>query len=243
MGGIPLRRLPALPSARLPNLTVTNSKTTRPSRPFSSTRAAQMKTIKSYNFPRDLVPEYPYGDRRLYKQSNRGLYGNKRIRFGNSVQEKHNTKAQRFFRPNVHVKIMKSEALDVRIRLRLTLRVLKTIRREGGIDNYLLKTKPRRLEELGPCGWGLRWLLMLTQKVQQRFNEERVKLGLQPKEIKNQDEIINYVLDRATPGPLNARNRATLFKLRASVADAIVLPDGSQMSLDGGNLSDKADQT
>ncbi|PFH62411.1 hypothetical protein XA68_13637 [Ophiocordyceps unilateralis] len=258
----PLRRLAALTSTRLPPIpsssgaspasnsaravrSPTASRTPRypatPSRPFSTTIPLHVKTIKPYKLPRDLVPAYPYGERRVYKQSNRGLYGNARVRYGNNVSEKHNTKTQRLWRPNIQTKILPSKALGVRVRLRLTLRVLKTIRREGGLDNYLLKTKPARLQELGPCGWGMRWLVMQTQTVQNRFNDERVKLGLERKEVENKDHIINYVLDHATPGPLNARSRATLASLRAAVADAIILDNGSQIRLDGGKLSGKVD--
>ncbi|KAF4591530.1 50S ribosomal protein L24 [Ophiocordyceps camponoti-floridani] len=200
-------------------------------RTLSTTTPLFAKTIKPTKLPRDLVPAYPYGERRVYKQSNRGLYGHARVRYGYNVSEKWFTKSQRLWRPNIHVKILKSKALGVRIRLRLTLRVLKTILREGGVDNYLLGTKPGRLQDLGPCGWGLRWLVMQTRAVQERFNEERIKLGLEPKEIEDKDHIIDYVLDRATPGPLNARSRATLASLRASMADAVVCGNDSVVKL------------
>jgi large subunit ribosomal protein L28 len=190
-----------------------------------------------------LIPPYPYGERRVYKQSNRGLYGSARIRFGNNVAEKHNNKSRRFWRPNVHVKAFFSPSLGARVKTRLTLRVLKTIRREGGIENYLLKSKPARIKELGPGGWNLRWLLMQTQAVQQRLNEERIELGLGPKEIENRDDIIHFALDYATPGPLSMRSRATLDEMQAALADTFVLGDDSLADLEGiEELSDEAEQ-
>jgi large subunit ribosomal protein L28 len=190
-----------------------------------------------------LIPPYPYGERRVYKQSNRGLYGSARIRFGNNVAEKHNNKSRRFWRPNVHVKAFFSPSLGARVKTRLTLRVLKTIRREGGIENYLLKSKPARIKELGPGGWNLRWLLMQTQAVQQRFNEERMELGLEPKEIENRDDIIHFALDYATPGPLSMRSRATLGEMQAFMAETFVLGDENLADLEGvEELSDEAEQ-
>lgn len=146
---------------------------------------------------------------------------------------KHNKKSRRYWRPNVHVKAFYLPALDARIKTRLTLRVLKTIRREDGLENYLLKSKPARIRELGPGGWNLRWLLMQSQAVQRRFNEERVALGMQPVEVEDRDDIIQYALDRATPGPLSLRSRRTLDELRAAVASAFTLGDEALADLEG----------
>ncbi|KJZ72022.1 hypothetical protein HIM_08583 [Hirsutella minnesotensis 3608] len=176
-------------------------------------------------------------------QANRGLYGSARIRFGNVVAEKHNNKSHRFWRPNVHVKIFKSPAFGAKVKTRLTIRVLKTIRNEGGLENYLLKNKPARIKELGPGGWNLRWLLMQTKAVQQRFNDERIALGLPPKEIEDRDDIIKYALDFATPGPLSVRSRAILDEMRAATTDAFVLGDESMADVEGvQELSDEAEE-
>ncbi|KYK55888.1 50S ribosomal protein L24 [Drechmeria coniospora] len=210
---------------------------------FSTTAPTQTKTIKPHRLPSNLIPPYPYGERRVYKQSNRGLYGTARIRFGNNVAEKHGNKSRRFWRPNVHVKAFYSPSLGARVKTRLTLRVLKTIRREGGIDNYLLKSKPARIKELGPGGWNLRWLLMQTRAVQERFNDERVALGLEPKEVVDRDDVIQYALDYATPGPLSTRSRATLDGFDDALADAFVLGDDALGDLEGvEELSDEAEE-
>ncbi|KAM4059284.1 ribosomal l28 family protein [Hirsutella rhossiliensis] len=222
------------------------TKTTRitaaASRAFSTTQPAQVKTIKPHRLPSNLIPPYPYGERRVYKQSNRGLYGTARIRFGNIIAERYRNKARRFWRPNVHVKVFYSASLDARIKTRLTLRVLKTIRREGGIDNYLLKSKPARLKELGPGGWNLRWLVMQTRVVQERLNEERLALGVEPKAIVKRDDIIQYALDFATPGPLSVRSRATLDEIRGVVAGSFVLGNDTLGDVEGiEELSDEAE--
>lgn len=214
--------LPARPVAAMasqtPSMIAVSSFSAR--RAFSTTLPQQTKTVKPHRLPDRLIPPYPYGERRIYKQSNRGLYGQARIRFGNNVTEKHNVKTRRFWRPNVHVKSFHLPALDANVKTRLTLSVLKTIRREGGLQEYLLKSKPARLKELGPGGWNIRWLLMQSRYVQQRFNEERIALGMEPKEIENRDDVTQYALDFATPGPLSQRSKATLAEIRAAAADA-----------------------
>lgn len=205
-------------------------------RTFSTTLPQQTKTIKPHRLPDRLIPPYPYGERQHYKQANRGLYGTARIRFGNNVTPKHNVKTRRFWRPNVHVKSFYMPALGARVKTRLTLRILKTIRREGGLQEYLLKSKPARIKELGPGGWNLRWLLFQSRAIQERFNEQRVALGLEPKEIEDRDDIIQYALDFATPGALSIRSKATLEELKAASAfadGAFVLGDEDLADLDG----------
>ncbi|KAF5007322.1 hypothetical protein FDECE_6332 [Fusarium decemcellulare] len=202
-------------------------------RPFSTTLPQQSKTVKPHLLPSRLIPPYPYGERRVYKQSNRGLYGSARIRFGNTVAEKYNNKARRFWRPNIHVKSFYLPAIDANVKTRLTLRVLKTIRREGGLQEYLLKSKPARLKELGPGGWNIRWLLMQSRDVQKRFNKERVALGMQPKEIEDRDDIIQYALDFATPGPLSRRSQSTLSELKAAGELEFILGDEDLANLQG----------
>ncbi|CAH0041577.1 unnamed protein product [Clonostachys solani] len=190
---------------------------------FSTSSPLQTKTIKPSRLPDKVIPPYPYGERQVYKQSNRGLYGSARIQFGNNVSEKHKVKTQRFWRPNILVKSFFSPAIGANIKTRLTMRVLKTIKREGGLENYLLKSKPARIKELGPGGWNLRWLLMQTEAVQKRFNEERVVLGLEPKEIEDRSDLIQYALDYATPGHLNRRSRETLARLQEQEMEEFIL--------------------
>jgi large subunit ribosomal protein L28 len=132
-------------------------------------------------FAKDLhIPPYPLGPRQVYKQSNAGLYGTARIRFGNTVAPKYGNKSRRKWRPNVQKRRLWSEALGVRIQTRVTTRVLRTIDKCGGIDEYLLGEKAARIAELGPWGWKLRWRLMQSPAVQERFRKQREAFGLPP---------------------------------------------------------------
>ncbi|KAH8885030.1 hypothetical protein GQ53DRAFT_751636 [Thozetella sp. PMI_491] len=143
--------------------------------------------IPSSNSASPDIPPYPYGPRQVYKQSNSGLYGSARIRFGNNVSEKWEVKTRRKWRPNVHSRRLWSESLGIRVRTRVTTRVLRTIDKVGGLDEYLLGGKTQRIKDLGPWGWRLRWRIMQTPAVQARFAREREELGLPPKP---QDEVV-----------------------------------------------------
>ena len=62
--------------------------------------------------------------------------------------------------------------------MKVQARVLRTIDKCGGLDEYLLGEKTGRIKELGVEGWRLRWMVMGSGKVGRRFKEERVALGL-----------------------------------------------------------------
>ena len=136
----------------------------------------------------DSIPPYPLGEHRVYKQSNKGLYGGARIRFGNRVSERNEVKTRRKWRPNVHQKRLWSESLGAFVRTRVTTRVLRTVDKVGGLDEYLLGGKSARLRELGPWGWRLRWRIMQTDVVKERFRRERAALGLPPRE--GEEEVL-----------------------------------------------------
>ncbi|KAL1855355.1 hypothetical protein Daus18300_011073 [Diaporthe australafricana] len=127
------------------------------------------------------IPPYPYGPRQVYKQSNGGLYGSSRIQFGNNISEKHDVKTPRKWRPNLQRRRLWSESLRCFVQTRVTMRVLRTIDKAGGLDNYLLGDKTQRIRDLGPWGWKLRWRIMQSETVMRRFADERVALGLAPK--------------------------------------------------------------
>ncbi|KAH7090807.1 50S ribosomal protein-like protein L24 [Paraphoma chrysanthemicola] len=124
------------------------------------------------------IPAYPYGDHALFKQANRGLYGDQMIQFGNNVSHKTETKTRRYWKPNVLSKSLYSVALKKKIKLRITSKVLKTMDREGGLDEYLLKDNEHRLKELGPLGWALRWTLLQKPEVIDRMRAQAAALGL-----------------------------------------------------------------
>lgn len=129
------------------------------------------------------IPEYPYGPSQLFKQQDRGLYGGKSIQFGNNVSKKTETKTRRYWKPNVLSKSLYSVALKKKIKLRITSNVLKTIDREGGLDEYLLKPSENRIKELGPLGWALRWTLLQKPSVIRRMREDAAALGIPQEQI------------------------------------------------------------
>ncbi|KAG0646291.1 54S ribosomal subunit [Hyphodiscus hymeniophilus] len=152
-------------------------------RNFTSTSSLLAKsTKKRLAFEHANIPVYPYGPSELYKQSNFGLYGAQKIQFGNSVSEKNEIKNRRYWRPNVHSKRLWSDSLETFIRVRITTRVLRTLDKVGGLDEYLLGEKAGRIKELGMEGWKLRWRIMQTKKIKERFKTQRKQLGLPPVE-------------------------------------------------------------
>ncbi|KAI1382898.1 ribosomal L28 family-domain-containing protein [Hypoxylon trugodes] len=153
------------------------------SRALSTTASLSRQTPSHLTVPTDQVPDYPYGPFRTYKQANHGLFAGSKIRFGNTVAEEHGNKSRTTWLPNRHTKRLWSPSLGSFIRTRLTARVLRTIDRLGGIDEYLLGSKTRRIKDLGPAGWALRWKIMQTPAIRERFARERAALGLPPKEV------------------------------------------------------------
>ncbi|KAK0100833.1 39S ribosomal protein L24, mitochondrial [Cadophora gregata] len=165
-------------------------------RSFTCTaRTLANRSNKRLEGEHSVVPPYPYGPSLFYKQSNNGLYGTQKIRFGNIVSEKNEIKTRRYWRPNVHFKRLWSDALQDYIRLRITTRVLRTVDKVGGLDEYLLGEKAGRLKELGIGGWKLRWRIMQTDRVKERFRRQRELLGLPPKE----DDLVTSDGQAATP--------------------------------------------
>ena len=94
------------------------------------------------------------------------------------VSEKNEIKTRRYWRPNVHSKRLYSEALGNFVRIRVTTRVLRTVDKVGGLDEYLLGEKKGRIKELGMGGWKLRWRIMQTDVVKERFRKQRLAMGL-----------------------------------------------------------------
>lgn len=189
------------------------------------------------------IPAYPYGPRRIYKQSNTGLYGTARIRFGHNVSEKHNVKTPRKWRPNVQRKRLWSKALKCWVQTRVTTRVLRTVDKVGGLDEYLLGNKPMRIKELGPWGWKLRWRIMQSEAIFQRFTEERVRLGLVPQTRPQFDEetLKEYISAEAdsTPGaPLKVVTKEDMMaETDRMIASEEDFPLGQESNLAGPELS------
>lgn len=186
-------------------------------RTFTTTSARCTKTIQPHKIPRPLAPDYPPGDSLLYKQSNNGLYGGSRISFGDIVSGRNKIRTARTWKPNIHRKKLWSKSLGAWVKTRLTTRVYRTIKKEGGLDEYLVGHKKRRVEELGSAGWRLRWLVMQTESMQEKLGKQREALGLAPKEVDEEDgvlrkERVQIALDYATPGGLSRSTRDILAR-------------------------------
>jgi large subunit ribosomal protein L28 len=162
--------------------------------------------LPKHVIPQDAdIPPYPYGPRQLFKQANKGLYGLQKIEFGNNVSHKTETTTRRHWKPNVIRKSLYSVALKKRVYLRITSKVLKTMDREGGLDEYLLKQSEARIKELGPMGWALRWTLLQKPDVVRRLRAEAFALGLSQE-----------VIDLQWPEPVTATQEA--IEVAADVA-------------------------
>ncbi|KAF1997741.1 hypothetical protein P154DRAFT_524604 [Amniculicola lignicola CBS 123094] len=138
------------------------------------------------------TPPYPHGPNRLFKQSNRGLYGGQMIQFGNNVSPDTETKTRRHWTPNVLNKALYSVILKKKVKLRITAKVLKIIDREGGLDNYLLKDKESRIKELGPLGWDLRCTLLRRPAVIMSRRAEAAALGIDQEVIERTWPLPEY---------------------------------------------------
>lgn len=141
------------------------------------------------------MPEHPYPARTTYKQSNLGLYGASHIQYGNKASsEKYRGKTRRYWRPNIQTKRLWSEALGRFVRLRVQARVLRTIDKLGGLDEYLLGNKAQRIKELGVGGWTLRWSIINTKTVKERFRQERERLGVPDMNLEEKLKLRDDVL-------------------------------------------------
>ena len=150
-------------------------------------------THRRLDLQQQIVPPYPHPRARWYKQANNGLYGGAARRSGGNVAVNRHarTRTLRVFRPNLHRKRLWSEALQRTVRVKVVARVLRTIDKVGGLDEYLLGEAPGRIKELGMGGWALRWRLMRSPTVRKRMAAERERLGLEgeaPWEVKNLEQ-------------------------------------------------------
>lgn len=100
---------------------------------------------------------------------------------GNKISKGRNKgKTRRKWYPNVRLETIRSEALNQTMTIPITASCMRTIRKCGGLDEYLLGDKPARIKELGLFGWKLRWMVMSSGKMRATFQQQRKKLGLPP---------------------------------------------------------------
>ncbi|KAI5301623.1 39S ribosomal protein L24, mitochondrial, partial [Ascosphaera pollenicola] len=110
--------------------------------------------------------------------ANYGLYGGSTLQSGNKISKGRNKgKTRRTWAPHIKIETLHSDALDRDIKVRVQARVLRTIKKCGGLDNYLLGEKPARIQELGVYGWKLRWEVMNSPAMVEKLRAERNALG------------------------------------------------------------------
>lgn len=114
-------------------------------------------------------PPYPYHRSCVFKQRHTGLYGGAIVQFGNNVGTESQVKSRRRWNPNIVHKELYSGALARTLRLKIRTRVLRTIDKVGGLDEYLLGCTSARLKDLGEEGWRLRWAVMQTPTMKERL--------------------------------------------------------------------------
>ncbi|KAH9046604.1 hypothetical protein EDB84DRAFT_1465572 [Lactarius hengduanensis] len=96
-----------------------------------------------------------------FKRSQLGLFHGKTKQYGNNVPFS-KKKTRRSWLPNIQTKRFFSDALGEKVRVKLSMRALKTIRKHGGIDQYVLNTKADLL------GWEGMRLRVAVREAQER---------------------------------------------------------------------------
>lgn len=121
----------------------------------------------SRNVPRykKLYPEYDY-ETMFFKRQNRGLFaGLQRRSHRYETESKVKTLIHQV--PNVVKAKLWSETLRRRIPTRITTTALRTITKEGGLDNYLLKLTSLRIKTMGLKGWRLRYDILKRKEIEE----------------------------------------------------------------------------
>ncbi|KLO07819.1 mitochondrial 50S ribosomal protein L28-like protein [Schizopora paradoxa] len=97
-----------------------------------------------------------------FKRAQLGLFHGKMKQFGNNVPFSKG-KTRRTWLPNIQSKWLFSDALGKGVQVKLSTKALKTIKKVGGLDNYVLNT---RHELLGYEGMRIRVMVRdrMTEK-------------------------------------------------------------------------------
>lgn len=108
-------------------------------------------------------PDYKY-EAMFFKRQNRGLFGGLQRTRSKTCSEAGN-KNLRAHLPNIVKTKLWSESLNRNIETTVTTTVLRTITKEGGLDNYLTKDTAAREKTLGLKGWKLRYEVMKQREM------------------------------------------------------------------------------
>jgi hypothetical protein len=120
---------------------------------------------------------------------------------------------------------------------------MRTIDKVGGLDNYLLGEKPARIKVLGPTGWLLRWKLMQTPEIKEKWQKLRIEYGLPAEEPAERQQLREEWIAELESRPTKAE-KAERFKrfnerpdiwkrIYGSLLEIGQLADKSQHAIDG----------
>ncbi|KAF8191469.1 hypothetical protein K438DRAFT_1591027 [Mycena galopus ATCC 62051] len=150
-----------------------------------------------------------------FKRAQFGLFQGKTKLYGNSVPFSLH-KTRRSWLPNVQRKRLFSETLQSHVRVKMTTAALKTIKKKGGVDNYLMQTSA---ELLGWKGMQMRVTLREAQKKNAAAAESAesvVKPPRRPKRILVAPEPETAL--KALEDPRTAADFVRRFRLMAAKA-------------------------
>lgn len=83
-----------------------------------------------------------------FKRAQRGLYDGRIIQFGNTIPKSRH-KTSRMWTPNIQRATLWSETLQENITTRVATSAMRSIKKHGGLDEYLARTKGTHLGEFG----------------------------------------------------------------------------------------------
>ncbi|KAK7053021.1 hypothetical protein VNI00_004342 [Paramarasmius palmivorus] len=172
-----------------------------------------------------------------FKRAQLGLFQGKSKRYGNNVpHSKHKTR--RTWLPNVQRKRLSSEALGKDLRVKVTTRALRTIKKvrelafnaadlevelgeqHGGVDNYLLRTRHDLL------GWeGLRLRTVVREALHNQAEVSETPEQKSERELSRRTEQAKETRNRELMH-LHIASRPTLATARAAREKAVKALDG-----------------
>ena len=76
-------------------------------------------------------------------RARRGLYEGRTVMSGNNVSHS-KRRTRRKWKPNVQTKRLRSDILDEDVRIRITTGALRTVKKYGGLDNYILNMPEKK---------------------------------------------------------------------------------------------------
>ena len=101
----------------------------------------------------------------------KGIFCGTKVGTGNLVSHSHR-RTKRKWKPNVHTKSLYSTLLDKDVKVKLTTHALRCIDRKGGLDNFLLYSKVKRLED---SEFGLNLRTTLIEAYKQKYGLEKFR--------------------------------------------------------------------